>query len=47
MKRGEDPFTYVPGSDELGADLREALGDDRLATFRKQIAGASARVFGD
>ena len=47
VKRGEDPFTYVPASDALGQELRDALGEDRLATFRKQIASASLRVFGD
>ena len=47
VKRGEDPFTYVPASDALGQELRDALGEDRLATFRRQIAAASVRVFGD
>ena len=47
VRRGDDPFTYVPASDALRAELREALGDDRQATFRRQIAGASARVLGD
>jgi hypothetical protein len=47
VKRGEDPFTYIPATEALGEELREALGEDRLATFRRQIAGAKSRVLGD
>ena len=46
VQRADDPFTYVPASEALGIELREALGDDRLATFRRQIASATVRVFG-
>lgn len=47
IARGPDPFTYVPGSDAIGSDIRDALGPERLAHLRSQIAGASARVFDD
>lgn len=45
VKRGPDPFTYVPQDEETGAAIRDALGEDRLARLRAQIAGAMARVF--
>src|SRR5262245_27522516 len=47
VRRADDPLTYGPGSDEIGAELRESLGEHRMATFRRQIAGARARVLGD
>jgi hypothetical protein len=46
VRRGDDPFTYVPATEAIGAELRESLGEDRMSTFRRQIAGASARVLG-
>lgn len=45
VRRAENPFTYVPFDDETGADLREALGEDRLRRLRVQISGATQRVF--
>jgi hypothetical protein len=45
VRRSDDPFTYVPGSDAIGEDMRESLGPERLARHRQQIAGATARVF--
>jgi hypothetical protein len=44
VRRGPDPFTYVPSDEETGAAIREGLGPERLARLRSQIAGASIRV---
>ena len=44
VRRGPDPFTYVPADDETGEALRDSLGPDRLARLREQIAGARERV---
>lgn len=44
VKRGPDPFTYVPHDEATGAAIREALGDERVSRFREQITGASRRV---
>jgi len=45
VRRGDDPFTYVPYDDATGAGVRDALGPERLARLREQIAGAARRVF--
>lgn len=45
VRRSDDPFSYVPGDDAIGGELRDALGPERLARHRAQIASASARVF--
>jgi hypothetical protein len=47
VKRGPDPFTYVPADEATGAAIREAIDDARLRRLREQIAGASRRVFED
>jgi hypothetical protein len=45
VKRAGDPFTYVPADEKTGEEMREALGHDRLARHRSQIASATRRVF--
>ena len=47
VRRGADPFTYVPFDAETGAAIRDGLGDERLTRMRSQIDGAARRVFGD
>jgi len=43
VRRGAEPFEYVPYDGPTGAAIREALGD-RAVRMREQIAGASRRV---
>ena len=45
VKRADDPLLYVPGDDRIGEEMREALGPERLARHRVQIASATRRVF--
>jgi hypothetical protein len=45
VRRTEDPLFYVPADEATGNDLREALGPERIARMRAQIASATARVF--
>jgi hypothetical protein len=45
VRRGDDPFTYVPHDDAIGAEIRESMPPDRLSRLRKQLASASERVF--
>jgi hypothetical protein len=47
VKRGDEPFFYVPHDAALGDELREAMGPDRLAKLRQHIQGATARVLLD
>jgi hypothetical protein len=47
VARGADPFTYVPYTERVGEDLRDALGPDRVSRMRAQIEGATKRVFED
>jgi hypothetical protein len=44
VRRGSDPFTYIPADPQTGAAIRDALGPDRLARLQSQIAGATERV---
>jgi len=44
VKRGPDPFTYVPHDHATGSAIREALGEERIVRLREQISGASKRV---
>ncbi len=44
VKRGPDPFTYVPHDDATGSAIREALGEERVSRHREQIASAARRV---
>lgn len=44
VRRGDDPFTYVPYDATTGEELRESLGEDRLRRHRAQISGATQRV---
>ena len=44
IRRGEDPFTYVPFDERTGTEIRESLGD-RAQRLRSQVEGASRRVF--
>jgi hypothetical protein len=45
VRRGDDPFTYVPHDDTVGAEIRETMPPDRLARLRAQLASAAERVF--
>ena len=44
VRRGEDPFTYVPHDADTGEQLRDALGE-RAERMRRQMASAADRVF--
>ncbi len=46
VRRGDDAFTYVSGTDAIRADIRESIGEARLTRMREQIAGATAAVMG-
>ena len=45
VKRADDPFSYVPADDAIRTEMRDALGPERLARHRQQIAAATARVY--
>lgn len=45
VKRGPDPFTYVPFDDATGDAIRGGMEPERLARLRGQIESASLRVF--
>jgi len=45
VKRAHHPLLYVPGSEDVGDEMRDALGPERLARHRAQIASATQRVF--
>ena len=45
VRRGEDPFTYIPHDDRTGEAIRDALGEERAARMRRQMASAAERVF--
>jgi hypothetical protein len=45
VRRGPDPFTYVPFDDPTGDAIRASMDPDRLTRLRSQIASATARVF--
>lgn len=47
VRRGEDPFTYTPYNDALGAEIREGMPPDRLDRLRAQLRSAAERVFGE
>jgi hypothetical protein len=44
VRRGADPFTYVPHDEHTGEAIRDALGD-RASRMRQQLASAAERVF--
>ncbi len=46
VRRGEDPFTYVPYDEATGEAIRASMEGERLARLRAQIASAATRVFG-
>lgn len=45
VKRGDDPFTYIPYSDAIAADIAAHMDTERRDRIRKQIASATNRVF--
>jgi hypothetical protein len=45
VRRGDDPFTYVPRDDALGAEIRGGMPPERLDRLRRQIHAATERVF--
>jgi hypothetical protein len=44
VRRGEDPFTYVPHDERTGDAIRDGLGA-RAERMRAQLASAAERVF--
>jgi hypothetical protein len=44
VRRGEDPFTYVPHDAETGAEILDGVGQ-RRERIRRLIASAQERVF--
>jgi hypothetical protein len=47
VKRGDEPFHYVPYTPALGEELRDAMGSERLAKLRAHIQTATTRVLLD
>jgi hypothetical protein len=45
VRRGDDPFTYLPYDDATAHEITEALGPEREQRLRTQIEGAARRVF--
>lgn len=45
VKRGADPFTYIPFDEATGADIAAAMDAERLDRLRRQIEVATMRVF--
>ena len=45
IRRGPDPFTYVPFDEETGVAIRDCMDEPRLTRLRTHIAGAASRVF--
>ena len=45
VKRGPDPFTYVSFDDATRAEIVEHMLPERLERLRRQIEGASKRVW--
>lgn len=45
VRRGDDPFTYVPHDEATGAELAASIDETRRARLRQQIRSASERVF--
>lgn len=44
VRRGDDPFTYVPYNERVGADIRGAMPEERLRALRARIRGATESV---
>jgi len=44
VRRGPDPFTYVPFDEGVREAIRGGMDAERLARLRAQIEGARARV---
>ncbi|MDP9237314.1 MAG: hypothetical protein M3P30_07955 [Chloroflexota bacterium] len=47
VRRGADPFTYVPFDNATGQAIRASMDPERLARLRMQVEGARSRVMGD
>jgi hypothetical protein len=45
VRRGSDPFTYVPYDEALGAEIVAGMPPERLQRLRQQLASAADRVF--
>ncbi len=45
VKRGADAHGYVPDSEQVGEEIRDAMGEERRDRIRSQVASASRRVF--
>ena len=44
VRRGPDPFTYVPFDEGTGEAIRGGIDETRLLRLRAQIEGARSRV---
>ena len=44
VRRGADPFSYVPYDAATGAAIADGIGDERLARIRAQIANAARNI---
>jgi hypothetical protein len=45
VRRGDDPFTYVPYDGEVEGEITGGMDPDRAARLRQHIESASRRVF--
>ena len=45
VRRGPDPFTYVPFDEATGKAISASIDPERLTRLRSQIASATLRVF--
>ena len=44
VRRTDDPLSYVPADEAIAIEMRDAIGPERLARMRAQIASATSRV---
>lgn len=47
VRRTDDPFSYVPSTDAIGHEIRDAMRPERIERLRRQIVGATERVHGE
>lgn len=47
VRRGSDPFTYVPFDEATGQAIRAGMEPEKLTRLRTQVEGARSRVMGD
>ena len=44
VRRGDDPFSYVPHDGATGEAIASGIGDERAAKMRAQIASAARAI---